>query len=135
MVRAAAAGAWRQGRQFPESGSAQRQLLADGEIDVSISFNPSEASTSIANGLLPGSVRTLVLDRGTIGNTSFVAIPYNAANKDGALIVANFLLEPEAQARAQDPRVLGTSTVLDLARLDPGRPRSASSTCRAAPPP
>ena len=110
---------WRQGRQFPESGSAQRQLLADGEIDISISFNPSEASTSIANGLLPASVRTLVLDRGTIGNASFVAIPFNAANRDGALIVANFLLSPEAQAHAQDPRVLGASTVLDLARLDP----------------
>ena len=110
---------WRQGRQFPESGSAQRQLLADGEIDISISFNPSEASTSIADGLLPGSVRTLVLDRGTIGNASFVAIPFNAANRDGAMIVANFLLSPEAQAHAQDPRVLGASTVLDLARLDP----------------
>ncbi len=110
---------WRQGRQFPESGSAQRQLLADGEVDISISFNPSEASTSIANGLLPGSVRTLVLDRGTIGNASFVAIPFNAANRDGALIVANFLLSPEAQAHAQDPRVLGASTVLDLARLEP----------------
>jgi putative thiamine transport system substrate-binding protein len=32
-------------------------------------------------------------------------------------VVANFLLSPEAQARGQDPRVLGTYTVLDLARL------------------
>ena len=110
---------WRQGRQFPESGSAQRQLLADGEIDISISFNPSEASTSIANGLLPGSVRTFVLERGTIGNASFVAIPFNAAHRDGALVVANFLLSPEAQAHAQDSRALGASTVLDLARLEP----------------
>jgi putative thiamine transport system substrate-binding protein len=110
---------WRQGRQFPESSSALRQLLADGEIDISISFNPSEASTSIANGLLPGSVRTFVLERGTIGNASFVAIPFNAAHRDGAMVVANFLLSPEAQAHAQDPRALGASTVLDLARLDP----------------
>ena len=110
---------WRQGRQFPESGSAQRQLLADGEIDISISFSPSEASTSIASGHLPGSVRTFVLERGTIGNASFVAIPFNAAHRDGALVVANFLLSPEAQAHAQDPRALGATTVLDLARLDP----------------
>jgi putative thiamine transport system substrate-binding protein len=32
-------------------------------------------------------------------------------------VVANFLLSPEAQARAQDPHVLGTYTVLDLDRL------------------
>jgi putative thiamine transport system substrate-binding protein len=109
---------WRQGRQFPESGPAQRQLMSDGEIDIMISFNPSEASASIANGLLPGTVRTFVLERGTVGNTSFVSIPFNAAHREGAMVVANFLLSPESQAHAQDPRVLGAFTVLDLARLE-----------------
>jgi putative thiamine transport system substrate-binding protein len=33
------------------------------------------------------------------------------------MVVANFLLEPEAQARAQDPTVIGLLTVLDTARL------------------
>ncbi|MBL8697424.1 MAG: ABC transporter substrate-binding protein [Alphaproteobacteria bacterium] len=110
---------WRRGKQFPESGPAQRSLMNDGEIDIMISFNPSEASTAIANKLLPETVRSYVFERGTIGNTSFVAIPYNAANKEGAMVVADFLLSPEAQARAQDPRHLGNFTVLDLARLSP----------------
>ena len=109
---------WRQGRQFPESGPAQRQLMSDGEIDIMISFNPSEASTSIANGLLPSTVRTVVMERGTIGNASFVSIPFNAAHREGAMVVANFLLSPEAQAHGQDPRVLGAFTVLDLTRLE-----------------
>jgi putative thiamine transport system substrate-binding protein len=110
---------WRQGRQFPESGPAQRQLMNDGEIDVMISFNPAEAAVGSAAGVLPASVRTLVLARGTIGNTSFVAIPYNAAHKEGAMVVANFLLEAATQARAQDYRQLGNFTVLDLALLPP----------------
>ena len=55
--------------------------------------------------------------RGTIGNTSFVAIPYNAAHKEGAMVVANFLLDPATQAKAQDHRQMGNFTVLDLARL------------------
>jgi putative thiamine transport system substrate-binding protein len=110
---------WRQGRQFPETGPAQQQLLADGEIDISISFNPADASNAIATGALPNTVRTFVLDRGTIGNTSFVAIPFNAAHKEGAQVVANFLLSPEAQARAQDPRVLGSFTVLAFSKLTP----------------
>jgi putative thiamine transport system substrate-binding protein len=110
---------WRQGRQFPETGPAQFQLLADGEIDIALSFNPAEASNAIALGTLPATVRTFVLDRGTIGNASFVAIPFNAAHKDGAHVVANFLLSPEAQARAQDPRVLGSFTVLSLGKLTP----------------
>jgi putative thiamine transport system substrate-binding protein len=108
---------WRQGREFPETAPAQRQLLNDGEIDIAISFSPAEAAVSIANRLLPASARVYVLSGGTIGNTSFVAIPYNAANKEGAMVVADFLLEPATQARAQDPRNLGDFTVLDVARL------------------
>jgi len=108
---------WRGGREFPESGPAQRQLLNDGEIDMLISFAPAEAATSIANKLLPPTVRVFGMANGTIGNTSFVAIPYNAAHKEGAMVVANFLLDPVAQARQQDPTVLGNATVLDLAKL------------------
>jgi len=110
---------WRQGRQFPESGPAQRQLMNDGEIDLMISFNPSEAAVSINAGLLPDSARTFVFAKGTIGNTSFVAIPYNAAHKEAAMVVADFLLEPATQAHAQDYRQMGNFTVLDLTKLAP----------------
>lgn len=110
---------WRSGRAYPQTGPRQLQLMADGEIDLAISFSPGDASTAIANGQLPDTVRTFVMDGGTIGNASFVAIPYNASAKAGAMVLANFLLSPEAQARAQDPAVLGYGTVLDLARLEP----------------
>ncbi len=108
---------WRQGKQFPENGPAQRQLLNDGEIDLMISFNPAEAAVAINAGLLPDPVRTFVLRKGTIGNTSFVAIPYNAAYKEGAMVVANFLLEPATQAYAQDFRQMGNFSVLDFGKL------------------
>lgn len=110
---------WRGGRQFPDNGPATRNLLSDGEIDLMVSFNPAEVATGIANGLLPATVRAYVLDGGTIGNASFVAIPANASAHEGAQVVADFLLSPEAQARAQDAAVLGNPTVLDLARLVP----------------
>ncbi len=108
---------WRRGAQFPDNGPAQRQLMNDSETDLMISFNPSEAAVSISAGLLPDTVRTVVFAKGTIGNTSFVAIPYNAASREGAMVVANFLLEPATQAHAQDFRQMGNFTVLDLARL------------------
>ncbi|ETX27938.1 ABC transporter substrate-binding protein [Roseivivax isoporae] len=108
---------WRQGRAYPATGPAQLQLLADDEIDLAISFSPGEASTAIADNRLPPSVRTFVLEDGTLGNASFVAIPYNSGSKEGAMVVANFLMSPEAQVRAQDPDVLGYGTVLDVAGL------------------
>lgn len=110
---------WRGGSTYPASGPAQHQLLDDGEVDFSIAFNPAEASTLIGQGRLPATVRSFILEGGTIANTHFLAIPYNAAHKEGAMVAANFLLSPEAQARKQDPRVWGDPTVLDLAALDP----------------
>jgi putative thiamine transport system substrate-binding protein len=114
---------WRQGRQFPENAAAQRQLLNDGEIDITLSFNPSEAAVAAQAGLLPESVRSFTFAKGTIGNTSFIAIPFNAAHKHGALVVADFLLEPESQARAEDIRQLGTMSVLDAGKLSPEQRR------------
>jgi putative thiamine transport system substrate-binding protein len=108
---------WRAGREFPTTGTAQIQLLNDGDISLAISFNPADAAVSIKKGTLPESARAYVLDKGTIGNTSFVAIPYNATNKEGAMVVANLLLEPEVQAQAQDPKWIGSFTVLDLEKL------------------
>ena len=108
---------WREGREFPESGPAQRQLMNDGAIDIHMSFDPAEAAVSIASHQLPSTVRVFAMAKGMIGNTSFVAIPYNAAHKEGAMVVADFLLEPATQARAQDPAWGGNLTVLDLAKL------------------
>jgi putative thiamine transport system substrate-binding protein len=108
---------WRQGRSWPASGPALHQLLEDGEVDFSMAFNPAEASSLVAQGRLPETTRTFILEQGTIANTHFVAIPFNASAKEGAMVVADFLLSPEAQARKQDPAGWGDFTVLDLDAL------------------
>jgi putative thiamine transport system substrate-binding protein len=110
---------WRGGATYPATGPAQHQLLDDGEVDLSMAFNPSEASTLINQGRLPKTVRSFILDGGTIANSHFLAIPFDAAHKEGAMVAANFLLSPEAQARKQDPQVWGDPTVLDVAALPP----------------
>lgn len=109
---------WREGAAFPENESVQQQLLNDGEIDIAMSFDPAAGAALIAQGLLPDSVRVFVPEGGSIGNISFVAIPYNAAHPEGAQVVANFLLEPEVQARMQNIEVMGSFSVLDPDRLD-----------------
>ena len=110
---------WRKAAAFPANEPAMGQLLADGEVTISFAFNPGRASAEIAAGTLPDTMRTFVLDGGTIGNASFVAIPFNAAHRAGALVVANLLLDPVVQARAQDPALLGFQTVLNMAALGP----------------
>ena len=110
---------WREGRTYPENPVRLAQLLADGEVDFAISYHPAEASKMIRDGLYPETVRTFVFEEGTIANTHFVAIPFNAADKEGAMVVANFLISPEAQLRKADPAVWGDFPAIDIGRLEP----------------
>ncbi|MDT8428311.1 MAG: ABC transporter substrate-binding protein [Pseudomonadales bacterium] len=111
----------RSGRSFPASGAELRRYMSDGEIALAFSFNPAEAMLAIKNGELPPSVRSYVLSGGTLANVSFLAIPFNARSKAAAMAVANFLLSPEAQARAQDPDFLGSTAVIALSQLNPAQ--------------
>lgn len=108
----------RAGRYFPNSAAELRRLMGDGETSLALAFNPNEALLSVRTGELPDSTRTYVLRRGTIGNVSFLAIPYNAQHKAAAMITANFLLSLEAQARASDPKHMGSTTVISVEDLD-----------------
>ena len=110
---------WRGGAAYPQNGPRLRQLMADGEIDLAFAFGAGEASAAIASFELPPTVRSYSPAGGGVGNASFVAIPYNASAKAGAMVLANFLLSPQAQARKQDPAHWGAATVLDVAALPP----------------
>ncbi|KEQ11792.1 hypothetical protein GZ78_28495 [Endozoicomonas numazuensis] len=109
---------WRKGETFPQNNLALTPLLDDGEIMLSMTFNPSYASSAIANGELAESVRTYVNTAGTVGNTHFLAIPYNAHAKAAAQVVINFLMSPEAQLHKADPNVWGDPTVLSMGKLN-----------------
>ncbi len=108
---------WGNGESWPASAAATMQLLDDAELDIALSFNPNEASAAVKNGQLPETVRTYVFENGTIGNTHFVTIPYNAKAKAGAMIVANFLLSADAQARKANTEFWGDPTILDVSKL------------------
>lgn len=123
---------WRGGTAFPENESVQNRMLSDGEVDFTMAFDPAAAAAAVERGLLPDTVRSYAPEGGSLGNISFVAIPFNASHKEGAMVVANFLLDPAVQARAQDIRVLGSYAVLDPARLG-AEERAAFAALPAAP--
>jgi putative thiamine transport system substrate-binding protein len=108
---------WRQGRQYPANNTTMRQMMTDGELLMSLTFNPNEAANEIAARRLPESVVSWQHDAGTIGNTHFLAIAFNARAKEGAKVAIDFLMSPPAQARKADIRIWGDPTVLDVARL------------------
>ncbi len=108
---------WRNGKQFVQNNGAMRQMMSDGELMLGFTFNPNEAANEIAAKRLAESVTSFQFNSGTIGNTHFMAIPFNAKAKEGAQVLANFLLSPEAQGRKADIEQWGDPTVLALEKL------------------
>ena len=117
------------GRSFPQSEAELDQLLGNGQVDIAMSYDPSFVAAGVRKGEFPRTVRPFLIAGGALVNDSFVTIPADAAHRDGALIVANLLLDPRLQAIKADPAGLGIPTVLDLTRLTkPGRRLFARSS-------
>ena len=108
---------WRKGETYPASPKEADRLFANSEIDFTMNYGPSFASERIARGEYPPTTRTFVFDEGTIGNYSYLAIPFNASNAAGALVVINHLMSP-AHALEQG-RALGSLFPQSLESLTP----------------
>ncbi len=110
---------WREGRVYPPDVAALHRLFANGEVDFSMSDNQNDVLAKIRQGILPPTARPLLLRDGTIANTHYLGIPFNAEPPAGAMVVANFLLSPEAQLEKQKPEVWADGTVLAPSKLSP----------------
>jgi putative thiamine transport system substrate-binding protein len=92
-------------------------MMSDGELLWALTFNPNEAANEIAAGRLSASTISYQFDSGTLGNTHFLAIPFNTQAYAAAQVAANFLLGAQAQARKADIAVWGDPTVLAVDKL------------------
>ncbi|MBY5945784.1 ABC transporter substrate-binding protein [Photobacterium rosenbergii] len=104
--------AWQQGKRFPSGTSETIQLLDDQQLLLAITFNPNAANAAIENGNLVDTAQTYAFEQGALSNIHFLAIPWNAQAKAGALVAINFLMSPEAQARKADAKIWGDPSIL-----------------------
>ena len=108
---------WRQGKTYPTSGPDVEKLFAGGEIDAYLTYGSSAVGQLVDKGTFPKTTRSAVFDKGNIGNYSFTAIPYNAAHKEAAQVLANLLLSPPAALENAGPDGAGFTSAIDLAKL------------------
>ncbi|MBY8178155.1 ABC transporter substrate-binding protein [Vibrio fluvialis] len=104
--------AWRSGKQFPSGSSEMIQLLDDDQIDLALTFNPNAVYSAQASGKLADTTRSYAMKAGALSNIHFLAIPWNAKAKEGALVAINFLMSPDAQSRKGDMNIWGDPSVL-----------------------
>ncbi|MBG6240179.1 putative spermidine/putrescine transport system substrate-binding protein [Mycetocola sp. CAN_C7] len=108
---------WRGGDTYPASSGQLNTLYADGQIDMTMTYGPATLTELVTEGTYPAGTKVLPLAEGTMGNASFLAIPSNAADSAGAMVVANIALSVEQQVAKAEPATWGQFTVLDLDSL------------------
>ncbi|MGB0431277.1 MAG: ABC transporter substrate-binding protein [Bacteroidia bacterium] len=108
---------WKEGSTFPNSVGQMHQLFANGELWFTMSNNDSEVDNKIAQGVFPKSARAYVFETGTIQNSHYLGIPTHSANKAAAMVVANFMISPEAQLEKMNPKVWGDGSILSIKKL------------------
>ncbi|MEU3161012.1 ABC transporter substrate-binding protein [Streptomyces griseoincarnatus] len=108
---------WRQGATYPKDQAALNDLFANGEVDMTMTYGPAEVPALVDKGQFPPSTRVFVPEDGTLGNTSYLAVPKNAAHREAALVLSDLMLSPELQYAKARPGGWGAYTVLDQERL------------------
>ncbi|SDD71200.1 putative spermidine/putrescine transport system substrate-binding protein [Pricia antarctica] len=108
---------WKEGRTFPKEQSKMGQLYANGELLLVYGFSEGGIEEKVLNGLYPKSTRGYAWENGTIKNSNYLGILYNAPQKAGAMQVIDFLLSPEAQLKKADVNGMNSNTVLDIESL------------------
>lgn len=89
---------WNQGKSFPATISQLDNMYSDGELVMTMSYESYQIALNIEKGLYTETSRSFILDKGTIGNTNYMAIAKNSPNKEGALVVINEILSPKMQS-------------------------------------
>jgi putative spermidine/putrescine transport system substrate-binding protein len=108
---------WRGGATYPRDLAQLESLFAGDQVSFTMTYGPSTLDGLVADGTFPATTRVLPLTDGTMGNASFLAIPANASNAAGAMVVADVAMSPAQQLAKADPAVWGQYTVLDQERL------------------
>lgn len=121
---------WRAGKTYPTSQDAIEQLYATGEIAAYFTYGPGTVGAKVADGSFPATTRTAVPGIGNVANTSFVAIPQDAAHRPAALVLADLLQDPETQLRFYADG--GIYPAIDLGRL-PAAARARFAAVRLNP--
>ena len=106
---------WNEGKTFPDSSTTLDNMFADGEVVLNMTYDAYTTGIKIAVGTYTDTTESFQFDKGTIGNTNFMAIAANSGNKAGAMVTINEMLSPEIQAdRYEQLKVI---PVLDNSKL------------------
>lgn len=88
---------WNEGKTFPDSSTSLDAMFQDGELVMDMNYEPFQVAKGIADGSLKSSCQTFIFDKGSIGNTNYMAIAFDSPNKAGAMVAINAIISADLQ--------------------------------------
>ncbi|MGB4312165.1 MAG: ABC transporter substrate-binding protein [Natronincolaceae bacterium] len=89
---------WNQGKTFPATSGEVDNMFEDGELVMTMSYGSYSVAVGKEKGIYSDTVRTFIFDKGTVGNTNYIAIAQNSPNKAAAMVAINAIISAEIQA-------------------------------------
>jgi len=109
---------WNEGQTYPATQAQLDELFRNGEVDLTMGFEIGKTAGLIESGVYDESVVSFVFDTGTIGNSHYLAIPFNAPEKAAAMLTIDFLQSPKAQIEKMKSSVWGDMPAFDVTKVD-----------------
>lgn len=109
---------WREGSTYPPTQTRLHELFSNGEIWMMPAFI-ARIAEGMATGQFPETTEAFAMPGISLNDPSFTAIPINASNPAGAMVLANILSSPEGQLQKFKPDVWGDPPLLSVNKLPP----------------
>ena len=106
---------WNEGKSFPADSTQLDNMFMDKEVVMFMSYEPYSVASKIEKGSYTDTTETFIFDKGTIGNTNYMAIAKNSGNKAGAMVAINEMISAKMQASKYDE--IKTLPVVDNSKL------------------
>lgn len=106
---------WNEGKSFPADSTQLDNMFMDKEVVMFMSYEPYSVASKIEKGSYTDTTETFIFDKGTIGNTNYMAIAKNSGNKAGAMVAINEMISAKMQASKYD--AIKTLPVVDNSKL------------------
>ncbi|MGB3672688.1 MAG: ABC transporter substrate-binding protein [Phormidesmis sp.] len=114
---------WQEGTTYPPSQSRLQSLFSNGEVWLMPAFT-SGIAEGLSTGQFPESTEAFAMPGISLNDPSFTAIPVNASNPAGGMMLANILSSPEGQLQKFKSDVWGDPPLLTRSKLSPAEQKN-----------
>ena len=109
---------WNKGTTYPSTLSQLDNMYSDNEVYFTMTYAPSSVFKRIESGEFDKETKTIKFDKGNLGNTHFLTIPKTSPNREGAIVLIDYLVGLEAQSSKSNINNWGDASIIDINKLN-----------------